>query len=323
MSRAVVVRATGGPEVLTLEHYDPGKPGPGEIRLRHEAIGLNFVDVYQRTGLYKAPLPLIPGNEGAGVVTEVGPGVTGFSPGDRVGYTGVSGAYCDERLLPADKAVKLPFGMSSELAATVMMKGGTAHFLLFETWPLKTGDTVLVHAAAGGVGSLLVQWASASGARVFALASTPEKLAQARANGAEAAFNSETEDWVALVRAATGGRGVDVVYDGVGQATFMRSLDCLRPRGLMVSFGNASGPVTGINLAMLQTRGSLYVTRPTTAHYFGDRLGLERTMEAVFVGIAAGKIRPAVQQRFALADVAAAHRALEARATTGATILVP
>jgi NADPH2:quinone reductase len=219
--------------------------------------------------------------------------------------------------------VPLPAGISFDIAATLMTKAGTAHYLLFETWPTKPGDILLVHAAAGGVGTFLVQWGAALGATVIALAGTDDKVAAAIANGAAHGFNSRAGGWVEKVRAVTGGRGVDVVYDGVGRATFEASLDCLRPRGLMVSYGNASGPVTGVALGMLAARGSLYVTRPTTAHYHGDRDSLRRTMSAVFAAVAAGQLRPAVHQRFTLDAAAAAHRALESRATTGATILVP
>ncbi len=322
MSRAVIIHATGGPEVLGVEPREVGTPGPGQIRVRNAAIGVNYIDTYHRSGLYSMQLPFTPGVEGAGEVTAIGPGVTDFAFGARVAYA-APGAYADEVLVPADRAVPLPDGISADIAATLVTKGGTAHYLLFETWPTKPGDTMLVHAAAGGVGTFLVQWGSALGATVIALAGSDEKVAAARANGAAHAFNSREAGWVEKVRAATGGRGVDVVYDGVGKATFEASLDCLRPRGLMVSFGNASGPVTGVNLGILATKGSLYVTRPTTAHYQGDRESLRRTMAAVFEAVAAGRIRPAINQRFALDAVQDAHRALESRATTGATILVP
>jgi NADPH2:quinone reductase len=323
MSRVVIVRETGGPEAMHLETRPAITPQAGEVVIRNEAIGLNFVDTYQRTGLYRMPLPFTPGGEGAGVVTAVGAGVSDCKPGDRVAYSSGSGAYADEIALSADKVVPLPDDISTEIAATLVTKGGTAHYLLFETWPLKPGDTILVHAAAGGVGSFLVQWASAMGATVIALAGSDEKMRDALAHGAAHAFNSRQEGWMEKVRAATGGRGVDVVYDGVGKVTFEPSLDCLRPRGLMVSFGNASGPVTGVSLSMLQSRGSLYVTRPTAGAYYGDRDSLRRTMAAVFEAVRSGRIRPAINQRFALAEAQAAHRALEARETTGATILVP
>ncbi len=322
MSRAVVVHETGGPEVLTLEDRPALAPKAGEVVIRNEAIGLNFIDVYQRTGMYKLATPFTPGGEGAGVVTAAGDGVTEVKVGDRVLYSG-SGAYADEVALDAGKVVALPDDISSEVGATLVTKGGTAHYLLFETWPLKPSDTILVHAASGGVGTFLVQWASALGATVIALAGSDEKVAGAKANGAAHAFNSRADGWVQEVRAATGGRGVDVVYDGVGKATFEQSLDCLRPRGLMVSFGNASGAVTGVALSMLQSRGSLYVTRPTSGAYYGTPETLRSTMSAVFEAVRTGKIRPGINQRFALAKVADAHRALEGRETTGATILVP
>jgi NADPH:quinone reductase len=323
LSRAIVVHATGGPEALTLEDRPTLSANAGEIVVRNEAIGLNFVDVYQRTGLYKIATPFVPGGEGAGLVTAVGTGVSEFKPGDRVVYSSGSGAYADEIAVPADKAVLLPADISTELAATLVTKGGTAHYLLFETWPLKASDTILVHAASGGVGSMLVQWASAMGATVIALAGSDEKVAGALKHGARRAFNSRDDGWVAKVRDATGGKGVDVVYDGVGKATFEMSLDCLRPRGLMVSFGNASGPVTGVSLSMLQTRGSLYVTRPTSGSYFGNRDDLHRTMTAVFDAVRTGIIRPEINRRFPLTQAADAQRALEARETTGATVLIP
>src|SRR6185312_11970952 len=241
LSKAVFVRTLGGPEVLSCEDRELAPPGPGEIRVRNGAIGINFVDVYQRTGLYKLPLPFVAGSEGAGEVRAVGPGVSDFKVGDHVGYTGPVGAYAEERLLPASRAVRLPEGISDETAAAVLLKGGTAQYLLFETYPVKAGETILVHAAAGGVGSILTQWATALGVRVIATAGTDDKVAMAKASGAALAINYSTADWVKAVREGTGGTGVDAVYDGVGRATFEGSLDCLRPRGMMVSYGNASG----------------------------------------------------------------------------------
>ena len=323
MSRAIVVRDLGGPDVLKLEDREVGAPGPGQVKLRHEAIGLNFVDAYHRTGLYKTELPFTPGVEGAGVVTAVGQGVSDFHPGDRIAYAGPMGSYAEERLIPADKLARVPDTIDLDTAAAVVSKAGTAHYLLFETWPFKAGDTMLVHAASGGVGSFLVQWASSAGATVIALAGSDDKVKGAIENGAKFAFNSREDGWVQKVREATAGAGVDVVYDGVGKATFEQSLDCLRPRGLMVSFGNASGPVTGVSLSMLQTRGSLYVTRPTTAHYYGDAESLRRTMARVFGAVEAGHIRPSINQRFPLERAADAHRALEARETVGTTLLIP
>ncbi len=322
MSRAIIVREVGGPEVLTLEERAPLAPKSGEVVIRNEAIGLNFVDVYQRTGLYKMPLPFVPGGEGAGTVAAVGEGVTALKEGDRVLYSG-NGAYADEIAVTADKVVKLPDSITTELAATLVTKGTTAQYLLFDTWAVKPGETILVHAASGGTGTLLVQWGVALGATVIALAGSDEKVARARENGAHHAFNSRAEGWPAKVREASGGRGVDVVYDGVGKATFEGSLDTLRPRGLMVSFGNASGPVTGVALSMLQSRGSLYVTRPTGAAYVGGKEQFRRSIEMVFEALKSGKIRPTIDQRFKLADVQGAHRALEARETTGATVLLP
>jgi len=233
------------------------------------------------------------------------------------------GSYAEERLIPADKLARVPDTIDLDTAAAVVSKAGTAHYLLFETWPFKAGDTMLVHAASGGVGSFLVQWASSAGATVIALAGSDDKVKGAIENGAKFAFNSREDGWVQKVREATGGAGVDVVYDGIGKATFEQSLDCLRPRGLMVSFGNASGPVTGVSLSMLQTRGSLYVTRPTTAHYYGDAESLRRTMARVFGAVEAGHIRPSINQRFPLERAADAHRALEARETVGTTLLIP
>ncbi|MBN9344688.1 MAG: quinone oxidoreductase [Devosia sp.] len=322
MSRVVVVHETGGPEVLRLEERPTPTPRAGEVVVRNEAVGLNFIDVYQRTGLYKMPLPMTPGGEGAGVVIAVGAGVTGLSEGDRVLYAG-DGAYADEVAVNAARVTALPRSVPTDLAATLVTKGTTAQYLLFDTWAVKPGDTILVHAASGGTGTLLVQWGAALGATVIALAGSDDKVARARANGAAHAFNSREEGWPARVREATGGRGVDVVYDGVGQATFEGSLDTLRPRGLMVSFGNASGPVTGVALSMLQSRGSLYLTRPTGGSYVGSRELFQRSIGAVLEALETGKIRPTIDQRFGLADVQQAHRALEARQTTGATVLTP
>lgn len=322
MSRAVVVHELGGPEVLKLEDRAALSPAAGQVIVRNEAIGLNFVDVYQRTGLYKMPLPMTPGGEGAGTVTAVGDGVTEFKPGDRVLYSG-NGAYADDVAVNADKVVKLPDSIATDLAATLVTKGTTAQYLLFDTFAVKPGDTILVHAAAGGTGSLLVQWGKALGATVIALAGSDEKVALAKSHGAAHAFNSREDGWAAKVRGATGGRGVDVVYDGVGKATFEASLDTLRPRGLMVSFGNASGPVTGVSLSMLQSRGSLYVTRPTGAAYVGGKDQFRRSISAVFEALETGKIRPTIDQRFKLAEVQEAHRALEARETTGASVIIP
>jgi NADPH2:quinone reductase len=321
--RAIVVTAHGGPEKLSLEDLPLGEPGPGELRIRQQAIGVNFVDVYQRTGLYPTKPPFVAGNEGAGEVVAVGPGVTEFKIGDRVAYQGPAGAYAEERLLPADKAVKLPDGISAETAAAVMLKGLTAYYLLHRTFAVGQGTTLLWHAAAGGTGLIACQWAKALGATVIGTAGSDEKIALARENGCDHVINYATENFAVRVRELTGGRGVDVVYDGNGRSTFEASLDCLRPLGMMVSFGNASGPVAIPDLGILGRKGSLFVTRPTGAAYFSTRAELLEGAEALFAALLAGVIKPRIGRRFALADAAAAHRALEGRATTGSTLLIP
>jgi NADPH2:quinone reductase len=323
VTRAIVVHEVGGPEVMRFEERDVGAPGAGEIRVRNHAIGINFVDTYQRSGQYKLPLPFVAGNEGAGEVVAVGEGVADIRVGDRVGYTGPIGAYAEERLLPADRVVPLSDGVSYETAAAVLLKGGTAQYLLFQTYAVKAGETILVHAAAGGVGSILVQWASKLGVRVIATAGSDEKVEIARNDGADVVVNYRTSDWVKAVREATGGRGVDVVYDGVGQATFEGSLDSLRPRGMLVSYGSASGPVSVPNLGVLANKGSLYVTRPTMGTYHSTRDELRTSMTAMFDAVLAQKFAIAINQRFPLSEAVAAHRALEGRHTTGATILLP
>lgn len=323
MSRAIIVREHGGPEVLRLEDLEVGPPGPGQIKVRHRAIGLNFIDVYQRTGLYKVPLPFVAGNEAAGEVMAVGPDVADFQPGDRVAYQGPVGAYADERLMPADKAVKLPDGVDFETAAASLLKGNTAFYLLHWTHAVKPGDVLLIHAAAGGTGQILTQWAVALGATVIGTAGSEEKCEIVRRNGAALAVNYKTGDFVAEVKAFTEGRGVDVVYDGVGAVTFEPSLDCLRPRGLMVSFGNASGPVSLPRLGILAEKGSLYVTRPTSGAYFPDAAALRTASAKLFDAITSGQVKIDIGRRFALVDAAEAHRELESRATTGSTLIIP
>ena len=323
MSRAFVVNEIGGPEAMVLADRDPGQPGAGEIRIRNRAIGLNFIDTYQRSGLYKLETPFVPGNEGAGEVTAVGPGVEDFRVGDRVGYIGPVGAYAEERLLPAGRTIPLPDDIDFETAAAALLKGLTAYYLLFETWPLRAGETILWHAAAGGVGLIGCQWANALGATVYGTAGSPEKLALARANGCHEVINYSTESFPDRIRELTGGRGVDVVYDGVGKATFEPSLDCLRRRGLMVSFGNASGPVSIPNLGILATKGSLYVTRPNTGGYFVTTEELRTGAKALFAAISAGQVQVHVNQRFALDQAVEAHRTMEARQTTGSSVLLP
>ncbi len=326
MARRIVVHAFGGPEVLRLESYEPPAPGPGEVRVRHRAIGLNFIDVYFRTGLYPPPdgLPFTPGLEASGVVEAVGEGVSEFRPGQRVAYgTGPLGAYSDLRTMPADKLVAIPDEISDEVAAAMMLKGMTARYLLKQTYAVKPGDTILVHAAAGGVGLILCQWAKHLGATVIGTVGSHEKAEIARAHGCDHPIVYTEEDFVARVKEITGGAGLPVVYDGVGRATFLKSLDCLRPRGLMVSFGNASGPVENFNLGILSQKGSLYVTRPTLFHYTATREELLACANDVIEVVRNGVVRIEVNQRFPLDEAAEAHRALESRRTTGATVLLP
>ncbi|MGV3491559.1 MAG: quinone oxidoreductase family protein [Devosia sp.] len=323
MVRAVVVHELGGPEKLTLETVDVAAPGPSQIRLKSHAIGLNFIDTYQRTGLYKLPLPFIAGSEGAGEVLAVGPDVTNVKVGDRIAYQGAIGAYADERLLPADRAVKIPDGISYETAAAAILKGLTAYYLLHLTHAVQAGETILIHAAAGGTGQILTQWAKALGATVIATAGSDEKCAIAKRNGADLVVNYRTQNFVDAVKQFTGGKGVDVVYDGVGAATFEPSLDCIRPRGLMVSFGNASGPVSIPKLTILAEKGSLFLTRPTTAGYLKTAEDIRQGADALFAVIASGKVKIAIDQTFPLADAAKAHVALESRETTGSTLLIP
>lgn len=326
MAHRIVVHEFGGPEVLKYEEYEPPQPGPGEARVRHKAIGLNFIDVYFRTGLYPPPmgLPFTPGLEASGVVEAVGPGVSEVKVGQRVAYgTGPLGAYSDVRTMPADKLVAIPDTIADEVAAAMMLKGMTAQYLLKQTYQVKPGDTILVHAAAGGVGLILCQWAKHLGATVIGTVGTREKAEIARAHGCDHAIIYTEEDFVERVRQLTGGKGVPVVYDGVGRATFMKSLDCLQPRGLMVSFGNASGPVENFNLGILSQKGSLYVTRPTLMTYTATRPQLLAAANDVIEVVAKGIVRIEVNQRYPLKQAAEAHRALESRKTIGATVLLP
>lgn len=323
MTRVVAIHETGGPDVLRVEDWPVGEPGPGQVRLRQTAIGLNFIDTYQRSGLYPSPLPFVGGNEAAGVVTAVGEGVTYLKAGDRVCYQGTPGAYAEERLAPAEKLVPIPDGVDDRTAAAIMLKGLTAYYLLFKTWPVKSGETILWHAAAGGTGLIATQWARALGATVIGTAGGPEKVQIAHEHGCHHVIDYRAEDFAARVREITGGRGVDVVYDGVGKATFEGSLDCLRPRGLLASFGNASGVVSVPDLGVLARKGSLYVTRPTGAHYFASRDALLEGAKALFDAVLSGAIKVNIGKTFALSDVADAHRALESRETTGSVVLLP
>ena len=324
-SRAVCIDQHGGPEQLKLVDVTVGDPGPGEIRIRHKAVGLNFIDVYQRNGLYQLPMPLQLGMEASGVVEAVGAGVTHLKTGDRAAYASQPpGSYCELRVMPAKCVCRLPDAISFETGAAMMLKGLTAQYLLRRTQPqggLKEGDFVLFHAAAGGVGLIACQWAKAMGLRLIGTAGSDEKCALAKAHGAAFVINYATEDFVARVKEITGGQGVKVVYDSVGKDTFDRSLDCLRPFGLMASFGNASGPVAPFAPGILGTKGSLYLTRQTLFSHIVTREATQEMADDLFGMVTSGKVQILIDQRFALADVAEAHRALEARKTTGCTIL--
>ena len=327
LTHAIRFSAHGGPEVLRWETVELPDPGPGELRIRHQAIGVNFIDTYHRTGLYPVALPSGLGQEGAGVVEAVGPGVTEFRPGDRVAYCGGAlspvGAYSEVRNFPAERAVRLPDDISFETAAAVMLKGLTAQFLVRRTHRVQPGDTVLIHAAAGGVGLLLVQWAKQLGATVIATAGNDEKAELVRAHGADHVIVYTRENFTERTRALTNGRGVDVVYDSVGRATFLGSLDSLRPLGLMVSFGNASGKVEPFDIGLLAQKGSLFLTRPTLFTYIARREDLLAMAEELFAAIRQGWLDVKIGQRFPLSQAAEAHRALESRRTIGATLLLP
>jgi len=324
MVKAIRIAATGGPEVLEYVDVEVGEPGPGEARVRHHAIGLNYIDTYYRSGLYKMPLPAIPGQEGAGVVEAVGEGVTHLAPGDRVVYAGgAGGAYSEARVMQAHLLVRLPDSIGFETGAAMMLQGLTVQYLFRQTYALQPGQTILFHAAAGGVGLIACQWAKALGANLIGTVGSEEKAELARSHGAAHVINYNTEDVVARVLEITNGAKVPVVYDSVGKDTFTRSLDCLQPRGLMVSFGNASGAVPPFALSELASRGSLYITRPTLFAYASDREKLQAMAAELFDMVESGKVKVEVKQRFALADAAEAHRALEGRRTTGSTVLLP
>jgi NADPH2:quinone reductase len=323
MAKAVRYHKQGGPEVLQIDDVEVGDPGPGQVRIRHTAIGVNYVDTYQRSGLYPMQLPQTAGNEAAGVIDAVGPGAKGLKKGDRVCYTGLPGSYCEMRLVPADRMVKLPSGITEEMAASMLLKGLTVHYLIFSTYPTKKGDIVLWHAAAGGVGLIALQWLKARGVKTIATVGSDEKAKLAKAHGATWVVNYSTENFVQKVKEITKGKGVPVVYDGVGKSTWEGSLDCLRPRGLIASFGNASGAVPPVNLGILSAKGSLYVTRPTLATHIASRADLEARSKALFAVVKAKKVRIETTARYRLADAAQAHRDLEGRKTTGSVILVP
>jgi len=325
MPHAIRFHKTGGPEVLQWEDVNVPAPGPGEIRIRHKAVGLNYIDTYHRTGLYPMPMPSGIGLEAAGVVEQVGSAVTEFKAGDRVAYcNGPIGAYSEVKNHPAERCVKVPEGISFEQAACMMLQGLTVQYLLRRLHVVpKAGDTVLWHAAAGGVGLIACQWAKALGVNVIGTVSSPEKAKLAQDNGCTHTVNYTKEDFVARVNEITGGKKVPIVYDGVGKDTFMKSLDCLQGRGLMVSFGNASGPVGPTDLGILAAKGSLYVTRPTLMGYVAKREELVAAAKELFDLVLAGKVKVAPRQTYALKDAAQAHRDLEGRKTTGSTVLVP
>jgi NADPH2:quinone reductase len=324
MTRAIRFHETGGPDVLRFEDCDPGSPGPGWLRVRHTAVGLNYIDTYHRSGLYPLPLPSGLGLEAVGVVEAVGEGVTRWKPGDRVAWgTGPVGAYAEASCVPSERVVAIPEGVRDEEAAALMLKGLTAWYLLRRTCPVGPGDAILFHAAAGGVGLLACQWAQHLGATVIGTVGGPAKAEVARAHGCDHVIDYDRENVARRVREITGGKGVRVVYDGVGRATFEASLDSLAPLGMMVSFGNASGPPVPVDLGLLSLRGSLFVTRPTLLHYTADPDELARGAAELFSLVASGAIRVEVRQRYPLADAAEAHRDLEGRRTTGASVLLP
>ena len=322
--KAIQISENGGPSVMKLVDIDVSKPGAGQVRVRQTAIGLNYIDTYHRSGLYKVPLPSGLGLEAAGVVEELGDGVTNFKVGDRIAYgTGALGAYAGMRNLPANRLTRIPDSISDETAAGMMLKGMTVRYLLRASYKVTSGETILLHAAAGGVGLILSQWAKALGATVIGAVGSAGKVEIARNHGCAHVINSSTEDVVARVKEITGGKGVPVVYDGVGQATVMTSLDCLKPRGLLVSFGNASGPVKSFDLGLLAAKGSLYVTRPTLMTYTATDEDLRETADDLVAMVSSGKVRIPVNQRYALADAVKAHEDLESRRTTGTTVLIP
>jgi NADPH2:quinone reductase len=323
MTKAIRIHTNGGPEVMKWEDVPTPEPGPGEALVHHQAVGLNYIDVYFRTGLYKAPsMPLIIGQEGAGTVTAVGAGVTLVQPGDRVAYAGPMGGYATDRVLPADRLVKLPDAISFATGAAMMLQGMTAQYLVRRTYQVKAGDTIVVHAAAGGVGLILTQWARHLGATVIGVVSSDAKAALARAHGATHTVIGPA-GLVAEVKKVTGGAMVPVVYDSVGKDTWTASLDCLAPLGLMVSYGNASGPVPPFDLGVLGAKGSLFLTRPTLPTYTAKRADLERVAADLFDVVISGAVKIEVNQTFPLQDAAKAHIALESRQTTGSTVLIP
>lgn len=323
MTKAIVVRSLGGPEVLKLEDMPLGAPGPGEVQIRQAAIGLNFIDVYFRTGLYKTDLPFVPGKEGAGTITALGEGVTDFAIGDRVAYASADGAYAAERNVGVKHLVKVPEGITLETAAAMMLKGMTAQYLLLQTYSVKPGSVILIHAAAGGVGLIAGQWAKALGATVIGTAGSQAKIDLALAHGYDHVIDYGKDDFAERVRELTNGAGVDVVYDSVGKDTFPKSLDCLKPRGLFVSYGNSSGPVEAFNMGLLAQKGSLFATRPTLFAYIATRPALDACANSLFDVVRSNKVRININQTYSLADAGRAHTDLETRKTSGTTLLIP
>ena len=324
MAKAIRFHKTGGPEVMQLEEVAVGDPAAGQARIRQSAIGVNFIDTYHRSGLYPMPLPSGLGSEAAGVVEAVGPGVTGIKAGDRVAYTGNPvGSYAEARLYPADRLVKIPEGISDQQAASMMLKGMTVQYLIHRTFKVKAGDTVLWHAAVGGVGLIACQWLKALGVTVIGTVGSDEKVALAKKAGCAHVINYSKESFPQRVKEITGGKGLPVVYDSVGKSTWEGSLDCLQPRGMMVSFGNASGAVAPVNIGILAQKGSLFLTRPTLVNYTATRADLEETAKSLFDAVTSGKVKIEVTGTYKLGDAARAHSDLEGRKTTGSIILVP
>ena len=323
MPYAIRAHQTGGPEVLQWEEVTVGDPGPGEVRVRNTAVGLNFIDTYHRSGLYPMPMPLALGSEGAGIIEAVGPKVKGFKVGDRVAYAQPIGAYAEVLLRPVARLVKIPTGVSENTAAAMMLKGMTAWYLLRRTYKVKKGDTILVHAAAGGVGQILCQWGKHLGATVIGTVGSDAKAPIAKKAGCKHVIVAERETVSKRVREITKGKGVPVVYDGIGKETFMDSLDCLAPLGVMASFGNASGAVPPVNIGILAAKGSLFLTRPTLGNYTGSREDLETAARDLFAVVKKGAVKIAINQTYPLREAAQAHRDLEGRKTTGSTVLLP
>ena len=323
MVHAIRIHQTGGPEVMKWESVEVPAPGAGQVRLKQHAVGVNFIDIYQRSGLYKVPLPFVPGSEGAGEVVAIGPGVTDFKVGDRGAYAGAIGGYAEERVMPADRLVKLPDSIDYKTGAAMMLQGMTVRYLLRETYKVGKGTTMLLHAAAGGIGLIACQWARHLGATIIGTVSTPQKAALAKEYGCTHLINYKTEDFVKRTKEITNGQGVDVVYDAVGKDTYPASLDCLKPLGLWVSFGNASGAIANFDLLLLSARGSLYATRPTLGTYVAKRADLLANAAELFDVVGKGNVKININHTCALKDAAQAHRDLEARKTTGSIVLLP